>query len=893
MNGREISSHNNKAAVVIFIVCMLMAFVRETSHIQLMYGLSFSLTSFFILLGLRYCGYIPTLLGAALICSISVFFLDRPLLIYVSLLEVAIVGLSFKKFRNRLFVIDAAFWLILGMPIIYAIYRTSDLYSTMDAVLIACMLAWNGLFNALFAEIIDQYAPLPYKDGNGKRMHRPSSIRSILFHSALAVVFIGSIFNFFLSSFSAVQESNSKETQLAEGRYASIIREWNRTQIENPIRSEEEQLLQLHKLLTQQSVSDGLIFVQSDNGTLLAANDPIATKALLAQLQASNTQQIKDRLHLAIPKQQSQRWMHTTWHGSHWLYEKQLPMTDWFIVIEKPIAYNQHYLFTKYTTHFMYAISFMLLAILLAQLVSVWITRSLTRLATTTRNLPLKLKQMKPIVWSNTSIVEIHSLITNFKHMSSSLVHMFNETQKNNERLQAQAHMLQQSEERLQQLAYFDQLTGLPNRLQFTQHFQSILSLQLPASKQIAILIADINRFKQMNDTLGYTVGNTLLMQAAQRFEAAAGKNFNVFRAGGDEFLFIAPFEEIAELNQVAQSICDTFEQPFVIDQVQLFLTVSVGISIYLQDGQHIDTILQNAEIAMYNAKEEGDGCYRYFQPQLISVLTERMQLENGLYHALHDEQLALYYQPKMNALTGELSGIEALIRWFHPELGMIPPDKFIPLAEQSGFILEIDRWVFREACRQNKAWQDAGHRKVCVSVNISAKHFYQGNLKDMIIETLEETGLAAEYVSIEITEGVFMKNMDQVLETIHFLRTLGIQISIDDFGTGYSSLNQLQRLPISDVKLDRSFIQGITNDEKKSSIVRAIIELVHSMNMKVVAEGVETAAESSFCKALKCDELQGYYFSKPLPPQQLEALLSSQGMPTHNKQEASFKTSY
>jgi EAL domain-containing protein (putative c-di-GMP-specific phosphodiesterase class I) len=333
-------------------------------------------------------------------------------------------------------------------------------------------------------------------------------------------------------------------------------------------------------------------------------------------------------------------------------------------------------------------------------------------------------------------------------------------------------------------------------------------------------------------------------------------------------------YHDEEELERGAKVICDSFSDPFLIDGMPLFVTISVGISMYPKDGADMDTVIRNADIAMYHAKEEGNGVYRFFKPSLAPLVQEKMQLDNGLYKALKDGQFSLHYQPKMDAKTGDLCGIEALIRWSHPELGMIPPDKFIPLAEESGFILEIDNWVFREACRQNKAWQDAGLRKISVSVNISARHFYQGNLKDMVVRGLMDTGLEAKYVSLEITEGVFIRNMEQVIETILFLRGLGIQISIDDFGTGYSSLNQLQRLPISDVKLDRSFIQGITNDEKKSSIVKAIIDLVHSMNMKVVAEGVETDDESQFCKDLHCDELQGYLFSRPLPPEQLEEML-------------------
>ncbi|MGO4374011.1 putative bifunctional diguanylate cyclase/phosphodiesterase, partial [Paenibacillus sp. MCAF20] len=484
------------------------------------------------------------------------------------------------------------------------------------------------------------------------------------------------------------------------------------------------------------------------------------------------------------------------------------------------------------------------------------------------------LKQEDLIEWPSSNIFEIHALISNFKQMAVNLVHMFGETQKNSERLQAQAYMLGQSEEKLHRLAYYDMLTGLPNRLHFTKHIQDMITIHAGNEHKIAVMFADINRFKQVNDTLGHATGDRLLKQAASRF-AETATSFDVFRLGGDEFVFAGSYTDVAEVHDMAEQIGEAFSKPFDIDGMPLYLTISIGISLYPLDGEDIDTVISNADIAMYSAKEEGDGCYRFYKPKLASVMTEKMHLENGLYNALQTNQFSLHYQPKMSASTGKLCGIEALIRWQHPELGLIPPDKFIPLAEQAGFILEIDRWVFREACRQNKAWQDAGLPPICVSVNISGRHFFQGNLIEMIVSALEDTQLSPEYVSIEITEGVFMRNMEQVIETIQYLRKLGILISMDDFGTGYSTLNQLQRLPISDVKLDRSFIQGITTDEKKSSIVRAIIELVHSMDMRVVAEGVETDDESQFCKELKCDELQGYLFSKPLPAHQFEALLA------------------
>lgn len=878
MSNQRFQQRYKKISITLsFALCIGLAIVGEFNHSQFIFGITFSLTSLFVLLGIRLFGLWPGIAAAAIVYSIGPFLLDMPYIHYIELVEAVAVGLLMQKFRNHMYVCDALFWLLIGMPLIYLLCHSQYPAGTNDLLLIACIVALNGVFNALFAEIIEQYVPFRKWFGLSAQKCRPLSFSKVLFHFSTAIVFVSFLLSMFMNSISSYKEVSLYAARLSSNEVHRISDAWQARSKPTSILSKQEQHM-LFQSLIDSRFPDLSITITDQAGSVIASRKPeeIGTKL---DLTANNkVTPINQKSYLTLPKQQTNPLYYQTWHDGNFVYMDMLPNTELSIFVEVPIRNYKGYLFSKYMTNFIYLAGLAFFAGLLAFLINRWLVRSLTSLAVSTTNLPLKLRQMNAMEWPESRIVEIHSLIANFKHMSTDLLHMFHESQKNNERLEAQAFMLQQSEERLHQLAYYDDLTRLPNRLQFTHHFQDLISFHTPTSQPIAVMFADINRFKQINDTLGHAVGDAILQKAAERFGTAAFKNCTVFRLGGDEFVFVGRYENEESLNKGAQTVCDSFNLPFIIEDATLFLTISVGISVYPYDGDDMETITRNADIAMYSAKEQGDGCYRFFKPNLVSVMTEKMQLENGLYNALLENQFTLYYQPKMNAVTGELCGIEALIRWQHPELGMVPPDKFIPLAEQSGFILEIDNWVFREACRQNKAWQDAGLQRVCVSVNISGRHFYQGNLTEMIVNVLEETGLDSQYVSIEITEGVFMRNMEHVIETILYLRKLGILISIDDFGTGYSSLNQLQRLPISDVKLDRSFIQGITNDEKKSSIVKAIIELVHSMNMKVVAEGVETMDESRFCTELKCDELQGYLFSRPLPPQQFELMLGKAG---------------
>ncbi|MFH1661379.1 MAG: EAL domain-containing protein [Pseudomonadota bacterium] len=427
------------------------------------------------------------------------------------------------------------------------------------------------------------------------------------------------------------------------------------------------------------------------------------------------------------------------------------------------------------------------------------------------------------------------------------------------------------AERHVHHLAYNDTLTGLPNRQLFMEQLAQAIERATTRDSMLAVLFLDLDRFKFVNDTLGHEVGDKLLAAMAQRLKGCVRTDDCVARLGGDEFTVLLdeiPHPSIAA--SVAQNICRTVSAPIVIDGREIVVTTSVGISLYPQDGPDLSRLLRHADTAMYRAKHSGSG-FCYYEATMESAVSDRLKIENDLRHALEREEFSVFYQPVVDTVTGEISGLEALVRWMHPEQGIVSPADFIPIAEETGLILPLGEFVLRSACRQTKAWQDNGMANLHVAVNLSAKQLEQPDLHAIILSALDESGLPASSLVLEITESVLMARAAESIGLLRELRKLGISLSIDDFGTGYSSLSYLKHLPANTLKIDRSFVQDIPHDEDAVAIVTGILALAHSLRMKVVAEGVETEAQHQTLARLECDYLQGYLFSKPLPAELVE----------------------
>jgi len=424
------------------------------------------------------------------------------------------------------------------------------------------------------------------------------------------------------------------------------------------------------------------------------------------------------------------------------------------------------------------------------------------------------------------------------------------------------------AEERVRYLAYYDALTGLPNRTLLQDRLANALAGAHRQKHKVAILFLDLDRFKNVNDSLGHSVGDLLLQDAAERLKTWAREQDTVSRVGGDEFVIVLPsITEVADAAVAAQRIMRAMTAEYVLKGRSLGINCSIGISIYPEHGTDSETLIKNADAAMYWAKENGRGRFRFFTDEMNAQAVERLTLENSLRLALEKGQLFLMYQPQMDIATGRITGLEALLRWQHPDLGLVPPEKFIRIAENSGLIVPIGEWVLRTACRQARKWQDEGLPAVSLAVNVSAVQFRQEGFCELIGKVLHETGLAPQYLELELTESLLLANADVMLSIVQELKAMGLTLAIDDFGTGYSSFSYLRQFRVSKFKIDRSFIRDVAVNPDDAAITAAIISIAKSLRLKVIAEGVENEAQMSFLRAHQCDEIQGYYFSKPLAP--------------------------
>jgi len=434
---------------------------------------------------------------------------------------------------------------------------------------------------------------------------------------------------------------------------------------------------------------------------------------------------------------------------------------------------------------------------------------------------------------------------------------------------------IKQTEERLEHLAHYDPLTGLPNRTLFNDRLHHTIAFARRRGRMVALILFDLDRFKEVNDTLGHRIGDQLLVAVSKRLKHGMRDSDTISRLGGDEFaIILADVEGFGPAAKVAQHFLNYLAEPFIIEGHEVYITASIGITIYPTDSEDIDALLKNADTAMYCAKERGKNNFQFFTSEMNNRILEKLFIESRLRHALENGEFSVCFQPQVETSTEEIVGVEALARWTNPELGEVPPSKFIPIAEDTGLIAAMGEWVLREACMKSQAWREEGLHPMTVSVNLSARQFHRQNLVETISSIIEETGIDAKCLELEITESVIMQDVEDTVETLKRLKKLGVRLSIDDFGTGYSSLSYLKRFPIEVLKIDQSFVSDITGDSEESSVVSAIIALAHSLDLKVVAEGVETKEQLDFLRGKGCDRIQGYYYMKPLPDEEIRSLL-------------------
>jgi diguanylate cyclase (GGDEF)-like protein len=509
-------------------------------------------------------------------------------------------------------------------------------------------------------------------------------------------------------------------------------------------------------------------------------------------------------------------------------------------------------------------------------------------IARTARNANLNLTRFLRLQYENQSLIEQlsgevaerKSAQHELKQYSEQLEKLVDERTSQlvriNRSLENEINERRRAEENLQHLAHHDALTNLPNRLLLDARLNHAIERSRRQNKNLAVLFMDLDGFKHVNDSLGHQVGDELLCMVADRLKQCIREEDTVARLGGDEFVVVmGEVEDNSTIEKLAKKLMERLENQFSINRQSVYIGTSIGISLYPKNGESAEELLTNADAAMYRAKEMGRHNFQFYAPDMTEAAYDRVMLESALRTALDEQQFLLYYQPQIDLADGRVCGVEALIRWRHPELGILTPVHFIQAAEDSGLIIPIGEWVLHEACSQMARWKSAGLQLNYMAINLAGPQIHEGTLLSRIEQVIEQTGCDASWLELEITETFIMQRIGQAIETLDNLKQLGVSMAIDDFGTGYSSLSYLRRLPIDKLKIDRSFIRDITTDPNDAAIVHAIIALGKSLNLEVIAEGVETQQQEVFLKQLGCDQGQGYYIGYPQPADEVEKVLA------------------
>ncbi|UFU00268.1 EAL domain-containing protein [Radiobacillus kanasensis] len=861
--------HRINKEVFLFLALMGLTFLTVGLPINFMYGITISFTSVFLFLVLRLFG----LRWAMLVAVLTFVFIPQDFtnIVYhgILLLEIFFVGLFFYKRRSaKMFFVDLLFWGTIGCIAVLLFY--SSFLSGNSLYFQVCEDIINGLFNVFVADMLLAYVPFYKMFSHQKLSKNNISVHQFLSHVTLMAIFVP----FFLSATSSMMQATNFITS-----YIEEVTETSINRLEELARldsndSNETIAQQLQGIISRNESAGYSFYITNKENDVIASNtDGIPLNQAYDVKDDYEVEAFSANILAALPKGEESSSQVERWSNGQFIYEKSLDSSSLNVVLEFPIAPYQGIVFRSFLNQLVYSLILAFFLFILVGTVSRIFMNNLRKLTVVTTGLPQKLKKLENVQWPHSYVAELRTLTRNLMVMADKIKELFQDSHTMNEKLTDQTHQLKKSEDQLHHLAFYDALTQLPNRLHFQNYVRNLIKQE--STKCFAVIFIDLNQFKQINDTLGHDAGDTLLQLTADKLKKLhREQEREIFRLGGDEFVIVHNVENEDKVSSSLYAVFQEFANPFSMQDQMLFITPSVGVSMYPRDGEDLDTLVKYADIAMYISKEKGGNVAQFFDESMRNRFQEQLIIENALRQVVDCGcGFELFYQPKMK--SDRITGMEALLRWNHPELGVVPPSSFIPVAEEIGLILQIDEWALYQACKQNKQWQDQGLLKVPVSVNISAKHFQQDLLVSLIEKVLAESGMEPKYLKLEITESVFIKDPEHVAIVIEKLKSLGVLISIDDFGKGYSSLNHLLELPIDEVKIDRLFVEGIDLDPKKGLLVNSILDIANGLHLNIVAEGVETEWEQATLEEIGDFELQGYLFSRPVDKDGMEKFLS------------------
>lgn len=889
--------------VLLYILLILLALYLSQHGIQYAYGAEFILCSFALLLLTGLFGWAWGAVSS-LVLTLGLYYTQHGSIILPLIgLEILIVGFLHERTRRPLLLLDALYWFCIGAPLAMLFFYLQTYTFNSEAILQYFMFAMNGLLNVFIADVLLTFVPWHRLIPRIER--KLVSLNQLLAHLCIIAVFIPFMINLVLDSHQMRSEIETDSMSLVESQ-SRVAMDWvtglsmkdkHGLYVHNV-----DNMKQLDLKLNAFSLNHLLkIAVYDKEDKLMASTDSsFFHKMNLIQLENEGNQLMEIALRQEQPirekrlaEQRFYQWLPSEnqydydtrrWNDGYYVLIKQysdLPIQKVITLI--PIAVFSENTISVYLTKFLSLFLLCLIVGAVAFLITRYISRVLNQLMTITTGMPAKLITSQSISWPLSKISDIRALENNFRSMSERLIEVFYEMRRMNDQLRNQTNKLENSEERLQQLAYYDPLTQLPNRYHFTSKLEEAIQQAKENQGVIALMFLDLDRFKHINDSLGHNVGDLLLVRVAQRLSSQVTRLQGaamIARLGGDEFVILLENYTKPDVRKVAERIVQVFHDSFFVLSYELFVSPSIGIAMYPEHGTESTALLKRADTAMYAAKERGGQNAIFYDELHSDQLHEIATIEGQLRKALDREELILNYQPIVDS-TGRVSAAEALIRWIHPVHGFISPAKFIPIAEETGLIIKIGEWVLRTACIQHKQWIDSKRLPPFdLSVNVSLRQFLNQDFVEMVDRILAETRFDPERLVLEITEGYVNKNVEYGNHVLNQLKNRGIRIAIDDFGTGYSSLSRLKTLPIHVLKIDRSFIRYVQNDSANASIVEAVVHIGKSMNLKVMSEGVETIEELQFLKSVNCHQYQGYLISPPLPAAEFEARFQEFSLP-------------